>query len=93
METASTMFDKIWRAHEVAVLPGEVSLLYVDRHLIHDLEAGPDLARLASAGRTVRRPDLTFATPDHAVASAPGPDHRHQPVGWPAAARDAPSLC
>ncbi len=66
------MFDKIWSAHEVAVLPGGVSLLYVDRHLIHDLEAGPDLARLARADRRVRRPDLTFATPDHAVASEPG---------------------
>ena len=31
------MFDKIWSAHEVATLPGDVSLLYVDRHLIHDL--------------------------------------------------------
>ena len=66
------MFDKIWSAHEIVVLPGDVSLLYVDRHLIHDLEAGPDLARLARAGRRVRRPDLTFATPDHAVASVPG---------------------
>jgi 3-isopropylmalate/(R)-2-methylmalate dehydratase large subunit len=66
------MIDKIWAAHEVAVMPGDVSLLYVDRHLIHDLEAGPDLARLAKSARMVRRPDLTFATPDHAVASSPG---------------------
>jgi 3-isopropylmalate/(R)-2-methylmalate dehydratase large subunit len=67
-----TMFDKVWAAHEVTSLPGGVSLLYVDRHLIHDLEAGPGLARLARTGRHVRRPDLTFATPDHAVASTPG---------------------
>jgi 3-isopropylmalate/(R)-2-methylmalate dehydratase large subunit len=66
------MIDRIWAAHEVAVMPGGVSLLYVDRHLIHDLEAGPDLARLAKSGRKVRRPDLTFATPDHAVSSEPG---------------------
>ena len=75
------MFDKIWSAHEIVVLPGDVSLLYVDRHLIHDLEAGPDLARLARAGRRVRRPDLTFATPDHAVASVPGRATDTNPTG------------
>jgi 3-isopropylmalate/(R)-2-methylmalate dehydratase large subunit len=75
------MFDKIWAAHEVAMLTGDVSLLYVDRHLIHDLEAGPDLARLARSGRRVRRPDLTFATPDHAVASTPGRTTDTNPTG------------
>lgn len=75
------MFDKIWAAHEVAVLPGDVSLLYVDRHLIHDLEAGPGLTRLAKSGRHVRRPDLTFATPDHAVASTPGRTTDTNPTG------------
>ena len=75
------MFDKIWSAHEVATLPGDVSLLYVDRHLIHDLEAGPDLARLARSGRRVRRPDLTFATPDHAVASVSGRVTDTNPTG------------
>ncbi|MGZ4766379.1 MAG: 3-isopropylmalate dehydratase large subunit [Ilumatobacteraceae bacterium] len=75
------MFAKIWAAHEVASLPGGVSLLFVDRHLIHDLEAGPDLARLARSGRRVRRPDLTFATPDHAVASVPGRVTDTNPTG------------
>ena len=65
------MFSKIWDDHEIARLPGGVSLLHVDRHLIHDLEAGPDLARLADRGVAVRRPDLTYATPDHAISSAP----------------------
>ena len=65
------MFAKVWESHEITRLPGEVSLLHVDRHLIHDLEAGPDLARLAARGVEVRRPDLTFATPDHAISSAP----------------------
>lgn len=76
-----TMFDKIWDAHEIAVLPGGVSLLHVDRHLIHDLEAGPDLARLEAASVTVRRPDLTFATPDHAISSAPGRTTDTNPAG------------
>jgi len=65
------MFAKIWESHEISRLPGGVSLLHVDRHLIHDLEAGPDLARLAARGVEVRRPDLTYATPDHAISSAP----------------------
>ena len=65
------MFAQVWASHEIARLPGGVSLLHVDRHLIHDLEAGPDLARLAARGVEVRRPDLTYATPDHAISSAP----------------------
>ena len=68
----ATLFDKVWRIHEISALPGGVSLLRVDRHLIHDLEAGPDLERIARAGHAVFRPELTFATPDHAVASLPG---------------------
>ena len=45
---------------EITVLPGGVSLLYVDRHLIHDLEAGPDLARLERAGVEVRRDEVAL---------------------------------
>ncbi len=80
-QVARTLFEKVWDAHVVAELDDAVSLLFVDRHLIHDLEAGPDLARLARAGRTVRRPDLTFATPDHAIASSPGRTTDTNPTG------------
>ena len=66
----ATMFDKIWATHTIRSLGDGVSLLHVDRHLIHDLEAGPRLDDLRNAGYTVARPDLTFATPDHAVSSA-----------------------
>jgi 3-isopropylmalate/(R)-2-methylmalate dehydratase large subunit len=76
-----TMFAKIWDAHEIVQLDDGVSLLHVDRHLIHDLEAGPDLARLAARGVDVRRPDLTFATPDHAVSSAPDRTTDTNPAG------------
>ena len=81
MVQARTMFAKIWDDHEIARLPGGVSLLHVDRHLIHDLEAGPDLARLADRGVEVRRPDLTYATPDHAISSAPGRTTDTNPQG------------
>ena len=67
----ATLFDKIWAMHAIRELGEGVSLLHVDRHLLHDLEGGPRLADLRASGRTVARPDLTFATPDHAMSSAP----------------------
>jgi 3-isopropylmalate/(R)-2-methylmalate dehydratase large subunit len=77
----ATLFDKIWAAHTIKALGDGVSLLHIDRHLIHDLEAGPRLAELRAAGRSVARPDLTFATPDHAVSSAPGRSTDTWPTG------------
>src|SRR5919199_991647 len=58
----STLFDKIWSAHEVA--PG---LLYIDLHLVHEVTSPQAFDGLRLAGRTVRRPDGTLATADHNV--------------------------
>ncbi len=68
----ATLFEKVWATHVIKELAEGVSLLHVDRHLIHDLEAGPRLNDLQRAGYRVARNDLTFATPDHAVSSAVG---------------------
>ena len=68
---ASTMFDKIWGRHVVTEGPGGHTLLYVDRHLLHEGSAAA-FARLARAGRRVRRPDLCAATADHYVMTSPG---------------------
>lgn len=76
-----TLFDKIWAQHVVAELGADVSLLHIDRHLLHDLEAGPGFARLAELGRDVHDPDLTFAMPDHAIASVPGRETDSNPTG------------
>jgi 3-isopropylmalate/(R)-2-methylmalate dehydratase large subunit len=65
------MFDKVWARHVVATGPGGHVLLYVDRHLLHEGSAAA-FARLARAGRRVRRPDLCAATADHYVATSPG---------------------
>src|SRR5215468_5636771 len=66
-----TLFEKIWNRHVVAEGPGGQTLLYVDRHLVH--EGGTSaLHRLARSGRRVRRPELTFATADHYVLTSPG---------------------
>lgn len=68
---ARTMFDKIWAEHAVADLGGGLTLLDVDRHLIHDLVAGPAYDRLAARGLPIRNPERTFAMPDHGVTSRP----------------------
>jgi len=61
-----TLFEKIWGAHVVVERPDGQVLLYVDRHLIHDLHYRR-FQTLSRKGRAVRRPDLTFATPDHSM--------------------------
>jgi 3-isopropylmalate/(R)-2-methylmalate dehydratase large subunit len=61
------MYDKIWQAHVVRDAPGERPLIYVDRHLIHEVTSGQAFAGLEASGRKVRRPDLTFAVMDHSV--------------------------
>jgi len=58
----TTLFDKIWEAHEVA--PG---LIYIDLHLVHEVTSPQAFDGLRLAGRTVRRPDRTVATADHNV--------------------------
>jgi len=63
----STLFDKVWDSHVVAPLPGGGSLLYIDRHLVHEVTSPQAFDGLREAGRKVRRPDLTFATVDHNV--------------------------
>ena len=62
---SGTLFEKIWEAHEV--VPGDPSLLYVDRHLVHEVTSPQAFEGLREAGRRVRRPDLTVATVDHNV--------------------------
>jgi 3-isopropylmalate/(R)-2-methylmalate dehydratase large subunit len=71
MSTPRTMFEKIWRRHVVAEGPGGHTLLYVDRHLVHEGSTHA-FGRMAKTGARVRRPDLTFATADHYVLTSPG---------------------
>jgi 3-isopropylmalate/(R)-2-methylmalate dehydratase large subunit len=59
-----TLYDKIWTGHAVAEGPGARTLLYIDRHLLHD-GSFHAFEALRHAGRKVRRPDAAFATPDH----------------------------
>jgi len=66
------MFAKIWSRHVVAEGPGGHTLLYIDRHLLHEGSTSA-FTRLAAAGRRLRRPDLAFATADHYLSTAPDP--------------------
>ncbi len=61
----TTLFDKIWDAHEVA--GGGAGLLYIDLHLVHEVTSPQAFDGLRLAGRSVRRPDRTIATADHNV--------------------------
>ncbi|MCC2616642.1 3-isopropylmalate dehydratase large subunit [Aestuariibacter halophilus] len=78
-----TLYDKIWQAHSVSHLEGD-TLLYIDRHLIHEVTSPQAFAGLAEKQRKVRRPDKTFATMDHSISTrslaldACGPANRLQ---------------
>lgn len=63
----ATLFEKVWDAHVVAPLDGGGALLYIDRHLVHEVTSPQAFDGLRERGRKVRRPDLTFATVDHNV--------------------------
>ncbi|HTI55197.1 MAG TPA: 3-isopropylmalate dehydratase large subunit [Verrucomicrobiae bacterium] len=66
-----TMFEKIWRRHVVAEGPGGQTLLYVDRHLLHEGSTHA-FGRLERKGLPVRRPEACVATADHYVPTTPG---------------------
>ena len=64
---SKTLYDKIWDAHLVGEKPGEAPILYIDRHLIHEVTSPQAFEGLRAAGRKVRRPELTLAVADHNV--------------------------
>ena len=68
----ATLFDRIWDDHLVGQRADGRALVYVDRHVIHDLHAPHAFAKLRKAGHSVRRPDLTVAVTDHMVATTAG---------------------
>jgi 3-isopropylmalate/(R)-2-methylmalate dehydratase large subunit len=68
MAVAMTLFDKIWSSHAILARPDGATLLHIDRHLVHD-GSGNAFRMLKEKGLAVRRPDRTFATPDHYVST------------------------
>lgn len=76
-----TLFQKIWEQHVVQDLGDGWALLHIDRHLLHDLSGSTALKMIGERGLDVSNPELAFATPDHAVSSAPGRTAATFPTG------------
>jgi 3-isopropylmalate/(R)-2-methylmalate dehydratase large subunit len=69
-----TLYEKIWADHVVERRDDGTCLIYIDRHLVHEVTSPQAFAGLAAAGRGVRRPDLTLAVPDHNLPTTPRVD-------------------
>jgi 3-isopropylmalate/(R)-2-methylmalate dehydratase large subunit len=67
-----TLYDKIWDAHLAHEADDGTCLLYIDRHLVHEVTSPQAFEGLRLTGRTVRAPDKTIAVPDHNVPTTPG---------------------
>ena len=66
-----TLYEKIWDQHVVERREDGTCLIYIDRHLVHEVTSPQAFEALRLAGRTVRRPDLTLAVPDHNLPTSP----------------------
>jgi 3-isopropylmalate/(R)-2-methylmalate dehydratase large subunit len=62
-----TLFEKIWTPHVVREMPDGSALLYIDRHLVHEVTSPQAFEGMRKARRKIRRPELTFSTMDHNV--------------------------
>lgn len=74
MSAPKTLYDKIWDAHVVSEDADGTCLLYIDRHLVHEVTSPQAFEGLRLAGRKVRCPEKTIAVPDHNVPTTEGRD-------------------
>ena len=74
MSQPLTLFQKVWNEHLVAQQPGAPAVLYIDLHLIHEVTSPQAFSGLREKNLTVRRPDRTLATVDHAIPTLPSKD-------------------
>lgn len=65
LKTSRTLYEKIWDDHVVETREDGTALLYIDRHLVHEVTSPQAFEALRMSGRKVRRPELTLAVPDH----------------------------
>lgn len=92
--TPRTLYDKIWDAHVVRDYEDGSSLLYVDRHLVHEVSSAQAFEGLRDTARPVRRPDLALAMPDHNLPTTPrvATDGRRLPIADPDSAAQLDAL-
>ncbi len=83
-----TMFQKIWDSHVVHAEPGKQTILYIDLHLVHEVTSPQAFEGLRLAGRQVRRPKLTIATPDHNIPTT----DRDKPIEDPISRQQVDTL-
>jgi 3-isopropylmalate/(R)-2-methylmalate dehydratase large subunit len=83
-----TLFEKIWDEHVVAAPAGQLPLLYVDLHLVHEVTSPQAFDGLRAAGRNLREPQRTIATVDHNIPTEP----RGMPILDPIAKRQIEAL-
>lgn len=83
-----TLFDKIWDAHVVKKIEDGPDILYIDRHLIHEVTSPQAFSALKAKGRKVFRPQRTFATCDHNTPTA----DQDKPIQEPSSARAVAAL-
>ena len=78
--TPRTLYEKIWDAHLVERQDDGTCLIYIDRHLVHEVTSPQAFEALRVSGRKVRRPDLTLAVPDHNLPTTARRDRAGQHV-------------
>jgi 3-isopropylmalate/(R)-2-methylmalate dehydratase large subunit len=81
MSRGFTLFEKIWNAHVVKRFEGERDLVFVDRHILQETTCAAAFANLKRDGRPVAHPELTLATQDHIISTAPERDESSNPDG------------
>lgn len=89
-----TLYEKIWDAHVVETREDGTSLVYIDRHLVHEVTSPQAFEALRLSGRPVRRPELTLAVPDHNLPTTPrlAPDGARLPIADPQSAAQLAAL-
>ncbi|QNE04634.1 3-isopropylmalate dehydratase large subunit [Croceicoccus marinus] len=93
-DTPRTLYEKIFDAHVVERRDDGTCLVYIDRHLVHEVTSPQAFEALRMAGRTVRRPDLTLAVPDHNLPTTARRDDAGNriPIADPASAQQLAAL-
>ncbi len=84
---AQTMFEKIWNSHVITEKDGN-NILYIDRHLVHEVTSPQAFEGLKIAGRPIRRTGATYAVPDHNVPTK----DRDKPIADPISAKQVETL-
>jgi len=89
-----TLYEKIWDAHVVETRADGTCLIFIDRHLVHEVTSPQAFEGLRVAGRKVRRPDLTLAVPDHNLPTTARLDGngKHIPITDPESAQQLEAL-